>query len=106
MKIRTFVSIAAIPALLLAGTALAAPKKTDTQADTNHPNIHAKVGQGDGTNANPNNANENGGDIHGINNTYGHNGDHPNADGTKGFANELYRVHGGIFDVNPQVDVP
>lgn len=106
MRLRTFVSVAAIPALLLAGSALAAPKKTDTPADTIHPNIHGKVGQGDGTNANPNGVNENGGNIHGIANTPGQSGDNPNDDGTRGFANQLNNVHGGIAAYNRQVDVP
>ena len=107
MKIRTLLSIGAIPALLLAGPALGAPKKADTPADTIHPAIHTKVGQAgnsDGTNANanPNDANANGGRIHGIGNNSGQSGDHPNDDGVAGFANQLEDVHGGIGAYNPQ----
>lgn len=102
MRIRTFLSIAAIPALLLAGPALAAPKKTDTPADTIHPNIHGKVGQGDGTNANPN-GNGNGGQIHGIGNVPGQNDDNSPGNGVAGFADQLNTVHGGMNEYNPQV---
>ena len=85
---------------LSSGVALAAPKKADTPADTIHPNIHTKVGQGDGTNANPNGVNANGGNIHGIANVPGKNGDTPNDDGVKGQANELETMHGGIGQYN------
>lgn len=80
--------------------ALAAPQNNATPADTIHPNIHAKVGQGDGTNANPNGVNDNGGNIHGIANVPGQGGDNPNGDGTNGQANELETMHGGIGDYN------
>lgn len=76
--------------------AYAAPRNNDTPADTIHPNIHSKVGRGDGTNANPNGANAGGGNIHGIANVPGKGGDNPNADGTRGQANELQTIHGGI----------
>jgi hypothetical protein len=76
----------------------------NTPADVIHPNIHDKVGNGDGTNANPNGANANGGNVHGIGNVPGQNGDHPNNDGSNGFANELNTVHGGIGTVNGNVD--
>lgn len=92
---------AALAVLPLAASA--APNVT-TPADTIHPNIHTKVGQGDGTNANPNGANENGGRIHGIANVPGQDGDHPNADGTNGQANELETVHGGIGSKNRNAD--
>jgi opacity protein-like surface antigen len=75
-----------------------------TPADTIHPNIHTKVGRGDGTNANPNGANENGGRIHGIANVPGQDGGHPNADGVRGQANELETVHGGIGSKNRNAD--
>lgn len=95
---------AAIAAAFLAGmiaTAVeAAPTNKGQPADTIHPNIHGKVGQGDGTNANPNGVNENGGDIHGIANVPGKGGDNPNADGTNGQANELQTMHGGIGQYN------
>lgn len=80
---------------LVATGAFAAPK-AKTPADVIHPNIHSKVGRGDGTNANPNGANENGGNIHGIANVPGKGGDTPNADGIRGQANELQTMHGGI----------
>ncbi len=95
-------------ALGILGTgALASPENKGQQADTNHPNIHGKVGQKPAgetnKNANPNGSNANGGGIHGIANTPGQNGVNPNADGTKGFANQLNTVHGGIGDVNKNV---
>ncbi len=89
-----------------AGPALATGGKSapETPADVIHPNIHDKVGNGDGTNANPNGANANGGRIHGIANVPGKNGGHPNADGTNGFSNQLNTVHGGISSKNKNVD--
>ena len=70
-----------------------------------HPDIHNKVGAAGGNaNANPNGVNENGGQIHGIGATPGQAGTNPNDDGTKGFANELGNVHGGIGEVNQNVD--
>lgn len=98
-----YVAAAAI-LVLSASIGIAAPQKADTPADTIHPNIHDKVGQGDGTNANPNGANANGGNIHGIANAPGKNGDNPNADGVKGQANELGTMHGGIGQYNPNAD--
>ena len=76
----------------------------ETPADVIHPNIHDKVGNGDGTNANPNGANANGGNIHGIANVPGKGGGNPNDDGTNGFANQLNTVHGGIGAKNQNVD--
>lgn len=71
------------------------------QADVNHPNIHEKVGSANGNaNANPNGANANGGNIHGIGNNPGQSGSKPNDDGVPGQANELETMHGGIGDVN------
>lgn len=99
MKFLIVTALVALPVM-----ALAAPKATDTPADTIHPNIHSKVGRGDGTNANPNGANANGGSIHGIANVPGKNGDNPNADGTKGQANELETMHGGIGSKNKNAD--
>ncbi len=103
----TILPLACATALVIAlgGAASAAPPDSvDNQADVNHPDIHDKVGKGDGTNANPNGANANGGNIHGIANTPGQNGDNPNNDGTNGFANELETVHGGIGDVNKNAE--
>ena len=77
--------------------ALAGLADVDNQADVNHPNIHAKVG--DGTNANPRGANDNGGGLHGIANVPGQSGADPR-DGRPGFADQLETVHGGIGDRN------
>ena len=108
MKIRTFLSIAAVPALVLAGPALAAPENKGGPADTIHPNIHDKVGQAgnsDGTNANanPEDANANGGQIHGIGDVFGQNDANSPSLGAPGFADQLEDVHGGIGAYNPQV---
>jgi hypothetical protein len=97
---KTFI-VAALIAVFATG-AFAAPTGVVTPADTIHPNIHTKVGQGDGTNANPNNANANGGRIHGIGNVPGQSGERPNEDSVNGWANTLEdRVHGGIDSKNP-----
>lgn len=88
--------IYATATLLLVATGAFAAPNVETPADVTHPNIHDKVGRGDATNANPNGANANGGNIHGIANVPGKNGDNPNADGTNGQANELQTMHGGI----------
>jgi len=99
MKFLLVTALVALPAV-----AIAAPTKTDTPADTIHPDIHSKVGRGDGTNANPNGANANGGNIHGIANVPGKSGDNPNADGIRGQANELETMHGGIGSRNKNAD--
>ncbi len=78
------------------------PDHVDNQADVNHPDIHDNVG--DGSNANPNGANDGGGNLHGIGNNPGQSASNPNDDGTQGFANELESVHGGIGDVNKNAD--
>lgn len=101
--------VALFGAALVVSVSEAAPENNGQQADTNHPNIHDKVGQGPGDNANANpNGNDgngsNGGQIHGIANNPGQSGDNPNDDGTNGFANELETVHGGIGDVNQNAD--
>lgn len=83
-------------------TAEAGVRDVDNQADVNHPDIHQNVTGGN--NANPNNANDGGDNLHGIANNPGKSGDNPNDDGTNGFANELGTVHGGIGDVNQNVD--
>ncbi len=88
--------IATTAALALSTTTLMAAPNVETPADVIHPNIHDKVGRGDGTNANPNGVNENGGNIHGIGNNPGKGGGHPNDDGVKGQSNELETMHGGI----------
>lgn len=82
-------------------TAVAGEANDDlaTPADVIHPNIHANNNAGQ--NANPNDANDGGGNMHGIANNPGQSGDNPNDDGTNGFANELTTVHGGIDSVNP-----
>ena len=89
--------------LLLVSTSASAG--TPNKADTIHPDIHSKVGAAGGNaNANPNGVNENGGQIHGIGANPGQADTNPSNDGTKGFANELDNVHGGIGDVNKNVD--
>lgn len=88
-------------AMFVVGTATVANagvRDVNNQADVNHPNIHQNVTGG--ANANPNNANDGGGDLHGIANNPGQAGANPNDDGTNGFANQLETVHGGIGDVN------
>jgi len=95
-------AIAGFTAPVLAASA------SETPADTIHPDIHTKVGQGAGNNANanPNGANDNGGQIHGIANVPGKN-DASNTDGISGFANELEQVHGGIGAYNKNAkDLP
>ena len=89
----------AAAALMVATAAAnaAPPDHVNNQADINHPNIHDKVGTG--ANANPNGANGNGGQIHGIGNNPGQSDADP-ADGKPGFADQLETVHGGIGDVN------
>ena len=84
---------AAVALTIGAGVVQAAPKGVVTPADTIHPNIHQKVG--DGTNANPNGANAKGGGIHGIGNNPGQSGADP-AEGRPGFSDQLETVHGGI----------
>ena len=104
MSVRKFATcLATVAVFAIGGSALARGlDKVDNQADVNHPNIHDKVG--DGTNANPNGRTNDGGGIHGIGNVPGHDGNHPNGDGVPGFANELNNVHGGIGDVDRNVD--
>lgn len=87
---------------------LANPKKGTsndnlaTPADVIHPNIHANNNAGN--NASPNGSNAGSGNMHGIRNNPGRSKTHPNADGTKGFANQLGNVHGGIGSKNKNVD--
>lgn len=73
-----------------------------TPADIIHPNIHQN--NGPGNNANPNGANDGGGNMHGIGNNPGQSGTNPGDDGTPGFANQLNNVHGGIGSKNKNVD--
>jgi hypothetical protein len=94
-------SLLGLPALAFAARA-AGLADVSNQADVNHPDIHDKVG--DGSNADPNGANDQGGEIHDIANTPGQSDTSPNADGTAGFANQLETVHGGIGDVNKNAD--
>lgn len=107
----SFKLLLTITALYLLGglaLALAAPPKgasndgLQTPADVIHPNIHANNNAGN--NANPNDANAGAGNMHGIGNNPGKSGTMPNDDGTKGFANELGGVHGGIGSKNKNVD--
>ena len=96
MKLMT----AATVALMFAASASFAANASDTPADTLHPNIHDKVGNGagDNNNANPNGNDGNGssgGNIHGIGSVPGQSDADP-ADGDPGFADQLETVHGGI----------
>ena len=102
--LRTIFATTAVAALVGTSAPVLAQDGVDTPADIIHPNIHDKVGNGDGTNANPNGVNDNGGNIHGIANTPGQLGINPGDDGTNGFANQLNTVHGGIDWANPRVD--
>jgi hypothetical protein len=104
MKKRAVISLmtSAILVSTVASSAVAGVKDVDNQADINHPDIHQNVTGGN--NANPNAANAGGGNLHGIANDPGKNGQNPNTDGTNGFANQLGTVHGGIGDVNNNVD--
>jgi hypothetical protein len=87
------------PRLLLAGDAAGTGNDAlNTPADTIHPNIHQN--NGPKQNANPNGVNGGGGNMHGIANNPGKSNTNPNADGVKGFANQLNNVHGGINSVN------
>ena len=93
---------AAIVATLMAGliATAAEAKPNDTPADTIHPDIHQN--NGPGQNANPNNANAGGGNMHGIGNNPGQD-DGLDDDGVPGFASQLDEVHGGIGDYNKNV---
>ena len=89
----TVLAIALAIMYLPDSTSHASPDQVDNIADILHPDIHQTVGQGDGANANPN-GNGNGDQIHGIAAAQGGNG---------GVAN-LADVHGGIAEVNKNVD--
>lgn len=73
-------------------------------ADTLHPNIHQNNGTGNAACPQTANNADQCGNRHGIANNPGQSGNHPNDDGTNGFANQLNNVHGGLGAVNPQVD--
>jgi len=105
MKTHLTVSILSAAVIIAMSNVMvhAAPQNNGQPADTIHPNIHDKVGQGDGTNANPN-GQGNGGQIHGIGNVPGQSGADP-SDGDPGFADQLETVHGGIGAYNPNADV-
>jgi len=96
--------VLAVASFSTVSLAMGGGETPNTPADIIHPNIHTKVGNGDGTNANPNGVNANGGNIHGIANNPGQLGINPGDDGTAGFANQLGTVHGGIDAVNPNTD--
>ncbi|MBV1903718.1 MAG: hypothetical protein KUG58_08795 [Marinosulfonomonas sp.] len=78
-------------------SALAGVADVSTPADVIHPNIHQNVGGGN--NANPNGANDGGGNLHGIANVPGQSDADP-ATGEPGFADQLGTVHGGIGSKN------
>jgi hypothetical protein len=98
MKILAFMTILLMTTAALAGNGGTNNDNLNTPADVIHPNIHQNNNAGN--NANPNNANDGGGNMHGIANVPGQNGVNPNADGVSGFANQLNTVHGGIGTVN------
>jgi hypothetical protein len=104
MRGKAFIGLATSAVLVsaVASSAAAGVRDVNNQADVNHPNIHQNVTHGN--NANPNGANGGGGNLHGIANNPGKSGKHPNDDGTRGFANQLQTVHGGIGDVNKNTD--
>lgn len=83
--------------LLASGSLNAGAGGVTNIADTLHPNIHQNVGEG--ANANPNGANDGGGNLHGIANVPGQSDAQP-AEGAPGFADQLGTVHGGISAVN------
>jgi hypothetical protein len=89
-----------VAAEVVTASAVAGDNNDDlaTPADVIHPNIHQNNDAKQ--NANPNGANDGGGNIHGIANVPGQEGTNPNDDGVAGFANELKSVHGGIDSVN------
>lgn len=91
---RSLIAAATAAAFAFALAAEAKPDRVSNTADVLHPDIHQKVGTG--ANANPNDANAQGGNIHGIGNVPGKGGDGPNDDGVDGQANELETIHGGI----------
>lgn len=104
MKKRALIGLGASAILVaaMAGSAAAGVRDVDNQADVNHPDIHQNVTGGN--NANPNGANAGGNNLHGIANNPGKSGANPKDDGTRGFANQLQTVHGGIGDVNKNAD--
>ena len=86
---------------VIASPAVAGVADVNNIADILHPNIHQNVT--DGNNANPNSANDGGGNLHGIGNNPGQNDAVSPSDGEPGFADQLNTVHGGINTVNPNV---
>jgi hypothetical protein len=93
---------AIIATFSFASATIAGVADVNTSADVIHPNIHQNVG--DGNNANPNGANDGGGNLHGIANVPGQNDANPTDDGVAGFANQLETVHGGIGTKNQNAD--
>ena len=104
-KLRAIATATALAMVVAIGSASANPDAGTnnddlaTPADVIHPNIHQN--NGPGQNANPNGANDGGGNMHGIANNPGQSDTNPNDDGVPGFANELETVHGGIGEYNP-----
>jgi hypothetical protein len=106
-RLLNIISAFAVVAFVALGVSVASAaggggNSNDTPADVIHPNIHQNNGAGQ--NANPNGANDGGGNMHGIGNVPGQNDTNPNDDGVNGFANQLNTVHGGIDSVNQNVD--
>ncbi len=91
-----------IVSIFAASSAVAGVRDVSNTADVLHPNIHQNVTGGN--NANPNGANDGGGNLHGIGNNPGQSGSNPNDDGVNGQANELETMHGGIGAKNKNAD--
>jgi len=96
-RIHAVIVAVLMAAILLISFPALAKNEPSTPADVIHPNIHQNNGAGQ--NANPNGANDGGGNMHGIANNPGKSGADP-ADGAPGFADQLETVHGGIGDKN------
>ncbi len=95
-------NLIAIVSIFAASSAVAGVRDVSNTADVLHPNIHQNVTGGN--NANPNGANDGGGNLHGIGNNPGQSGSNPNDDGVNGQANELETMHGGIGAKNKNAD--
>ncbi len=95
-------NLIAIVSIFAASSAVAGVRDVRNTADVLHPNIHQNVTGGN--NADPNGANDGGGNLHGIGNNPGQSGSNPNDDGVNGQANELETMHGGIGAKNKNAD--
>lgn len=94
--LKTFGAALLLAMLIVTGSAAGGGgNSNNTPADVIHPNIHQN--NGPGQNANPNGANDGGGNMHGIGNVPGQ------SDNDPGVAN-LANVHGGIGAYNKNVN--